>query len=212
MNKIFQQKNDMLKIIAITAMIIDHIGFAFFPYNPIFRVIGRLAMPIFAFGISTGYQHTSNLKKYLERILIFALISQAPYSLFFQSDVLNILFLFLFSIAVLYLIDKKKYILIIPILLLFITFAIDYSFFGLLTVVFFYIFKDSRIKIIISQGLLISIFSFFSNPLSVFHFIGVLLVLYFPQNKLKLNTGKYFFYWFYPAHLLILFLIKKYFN
>ena len=53
-----------LKFIALLAMLVDHIGYAFFPDVMVFRAIGRVAFPIFAFLVTEGMVHTSNWKKY----------------------------------------------------------------------------------------------------------------------------------------------------
>lgn len=74
-----------LQLIAAIAMTIDHITWAIYPYYPsealpiILHIIGRIAFPIFAFFIAEGYFYTHDRKKYLLRILIFALISHVPY-------------------------------------------------------------------------------------------------------------------------------------
>lgn len=75
-------RNDVLKLIAIITMLIDHIGFFFFPDELLFRQIGRLSFPIFCYLITVGYVHTSNFNRYVLRLLKFALISQAPYAFF----------------------------------------------------------------------------------------------------------------------------------
>jgi len=66
-----------LKIIALTAMIIDHMG-ATFPetFGPGFRVVGRLAFPIYVFLIAEGFFHTKNSAKFLLRLFLFAVISE----------------------------------------------------------------------------------------------------------------------------------------
>src|SRR5258705_144389 len=68
-----------IKVIAIVAMIIDHMGLFFFPQYFIFRIIGRLAFPLFAWLIANGAYHTHNIGKYLQRLYLFALISQIPF-------------------------------------------------------------------------------------------------------------------------------------
>lgn len=105
-----EYRNDVLKIIAMATMLIDHVGYMFFPGDMMFRTIGRLAFPIFAYQIAVGYSKTSNLKKYVERLLIFALITQIPYSFFnpelkFAPIEFNVLFMFLAAIGVLYVYD-----------------------------------------------------------------------------------------------------------
>lgn len=72
---------NILKIFAITVMLIDHIGCYFVsriapdPYY-IMRSIGRLAMPIFLYLIVQGFFYTSNLKKYIFRVFCLATITQ----------------------------------------------------------------------------------------------------------------------------------------
>jgi hypothetical protein len=58
----------MLKIIAFSTMAIDHIGAIFFPELLFLRIIGRLAMPLFAFGIAEGYLKTKNIFNYGQRL------------------------------------------------------------------------------------------------------------------------------------------------
>lgn len=70
---------DFLKLIAIISMAIDHIGGAFFPQYPVFRWIGRLAFPVFAYCLTVGLLYTHDIKKYLIRLGIFALVSQPFY-------------------------------------------------------------------------------------------------------------------------------------
>jgi len=69
-----------LKIIALVAMIIDHIGAVFPEYAPFeFRLIGRLTFPIFVYLIAEGFRHTRSPKKFLVRLLAFAIISEPFY-------------------------------------------------------------------------------------------------------------------------------------
>ena len=65
---------DLLKLIAIAAMLIDHIGGAFFPEVGVFRWIGRLAFPIFCYCMTVGLLYTRDIKRYLGRLGLFALI------------------------------------------------------------------------------------------------------------------------------------------
>jgi len=69
-------------------MIVDHTTFWLVPNDTllyvVLRMFGRLAAPIMCYLISEGYFHTSNKKKYLKRLFIFALISHYPYILYFD--------------------------------------------------------------------------------------------------------------------------------
>lgn len=49
---------NQLKIIACISMLIDHIGYVLFPDVTVLRLIGRIAMPIFAFFIGEGCLYT----------------------------------------------------------------------------------------------------------------------------------------------------------
>ena len=101
---------NVLKIIALLTMIIDHIGAVFFPDVLILRVIGRVAFPIFAFFVAEGYYYTKSKKRYVITMLICMVISWAPFVLCFGHRwyVVNVIGIFLMSILGMYLVDKIK--------------------------------------------------------------------------------------------------------
>ena len=80
--------SNILKLIAIIAMTIDHIMWVVFPnysYNPIviiLHIIGRLTCPIMCYFIAEGFHYSKNINKYTLRLFIFALISHIPYVAF----------------------------------------------------------------------------------------------------------------------------------
>lgn len=77
-----------LKLIAIAAMTVDHIAWAFVVSDSVagilMHLIGRLTAPIMCFFIAEGYAHTRSVQRYAGRLLIFALISWFPF-LFFEA-------------------------------------------------------------------------------------------------------------------------------
>ena len=105
----------VLKCIAVIAMLIDHIGLIFFPHLLVFRLIGRLAFPIFAWTIANGYRYTKNKRSYLLRLIFFAIVSQIPYVLIYTgilhttSYVLNIFFTLAFGLGVIMLYEKYSH-------------------------------------------------------------------------------------------------------
>ena len=100
---------NQLKILAAIFMVIDHIGLMFFPSMRIFRCIGRLSMPIFAFMISEGAKYTKNKLKYFLSVFILAVICQTVY--YFAdggSLYMSILVTFSISILLIYALDYFK--------------------------------------------------------------------------------------------------------
>ncbi len=89
-----------LKLFAALCMLIDHVGLMFFPNVITFRVIGRLAFPIFAFMISEGARYTRSKLRYFLSIFSVAVLCSLVYY-FFSSGSLYLCILVTFSISVL---------------------------------------------------------------------------------------------------------------
>ena len=74
-----------LKVIAITAMTLDHMAWMYFPGYPraplpvLLHILGRLTCPIMCFFIAEGYHHTKNIRKYTFRLFLFAAVSHFAY-------------------------------------------------------------------------------------------------------------------------------------
>lgn len=198
-----------LTLLAILLMVIDHIGAIIFPEIEILRWIGRLSFPIFAYQLSVGYQHTSNVNKYLFRLWIFAIMAQIPYTIAFDTYDLNVLFTFLLG---LYLIDrfaKKEYYWIITILAVLFFVNVDYEWYGVLLPLFFYLTRDKKWLGLVLASALTVVYSYSIDvDFQLLGIAGVLLALYVKPIKLNIQTGRYFFYWFYPIHLAVIFAIK----
>ena len=75
------QDTGLIRLIACICMFIDHAGKMLFPQIPAMRLIGRLAFPLFAYGIAVGAVYTKNPEKYLTRVVLLALISQPLYAI-----------------------------------------------------------------------------------------------------------------------------------
>lgn len=166
----------VLKMIALITMFCDHFGDAFLGYTSIFNYIGRIAFPIFAFQISQGYLYSKNFKRYVIRLIIFALISQIPFYLFIYKFLtiipgLNIFFTLLLGLACIFVYDNfskldseklscklfglefKKYIALA--ISLFLAFLgewthVDYGFWGVIVVFSFYLFRNHKLGMILA--------------------------------------------------------------
>jgi len=111
----FETTSMSLHILAMIFMLCDHLWATIIPGNDWLTCIGRLTFPIFAFLIVEGYFHTHNLKKYIKRLLIFAILSEIPFNYVMGSNWFypihqNVLWTFLLSIGLIHLneIAKKK--------------------------------------------------------------------------------------------------------
>ena len=214
----------VLKIIAIISMFIDHLSYALYGRFTWLNYIGRLAFPIFAFQLTEGYSHTQNLKKYFLRLGIFAAFSQIPYSLFLHTFtnnfILNIFFtLFAGLLAILTFNKcKNKYLGFLCVLLIaaiseYLHF--DYGWFGILVIFIFYIFKNNQIHMSIAFLLVVCLkytiylvknnFYYAYYILALFTMLSIIPIILY--NKKQGKSSKYFFYIFYPVHLIILCLI-----
>lgn len=96
-----------LKIIAIVAMVVDHVGYIIFPNIEILRVIGRITFPIMAFFIAEGFHYTRDIIKYAKRLLIFAVFTTIPFFLAFGWP-FNVLFTMLGGLMALYVAKNQK--------------------------------------------------------------------------------------------------------
>lgn len=207
-----------LKIIALLLMLIDHIGMFFFPTIPLFRIIGRLSFPIFAWTIANGVYHTKNIRHYFFRLLLFSIISQIPYMYAIrlldpQFSGLNIFFTLTIGLAAIIIIRKTKN----RIYWLFVTFVMavlaqllgcDYGAYGVMVIILFYFFYHDGRMLLIAQSFLMSIVSLMSyldaNALGPFRFMGIFSVLLIlTYNKKKGRDLQYLFYVIYPLQFVV---------
>lgn len=217
-----------LKLIACITMLLDHIGAIMFPELFILRIIGRVSFPIFCFLLVEGYFHTSDIKKYLMRLALFALISEIPFDLAFVNTLFyfkyqNVFFTLFFGVLSIYLYDKSNkqdnpfsfmYIFIFTVLNYFL--RNDYGAIGIIMIFGFYLLRGRFEKLILFVFSL-SIVTIFFQLISSKYMLSSVLIQLFQICSLVLiyfYTGrrgyalKYFFYRFYPIHLLILYNLK----
>ena len=208
-----------LKIIAIITMTIDHIGAIMYPNIDIFRIIGRVSFPIFAFLLVEGFKHTSNKLKYFLRLILFAIITQPIYDYAFNKHELNILFTFSLSFLLLsslefikkiiskyskgienYLYKTVFYSLIYILFVLFsIILNVDYQALGISLVFIFYLVPNLYLSFLLY---LLAVIFLATNTIQFYSLLSFLFIYMYNGEKGK--NIKYFFYLYYPLHLLIL--------
>ncbi len=159
--KSFEITSAALHIIAMLFMLCDHLWGTVIPGNDWLTCLGRISFPIFAFMIVEGYFHTGNLKKYVGRLLLFAVISEIPFNLAMGSRLFypihqNVLWAFLMAIGFIHWNEKARksgklwkrviveftsVILAYPSGLLT---MVDFYHAGILTVLVFYFFRERK--------------------------------------------------------------------
>ena len=175
-------------------MTIDHIGFHV--NNEYMRMIGRMAFPIFAYVMVQNLKFGANRENYLKRLLFFGILSTPIYHLNFGYRSLNIFFTLALGIVIITLIEQKNY---LAILALSISFMVDYGILGQIFIISLYFYPW-----------IASVFSFLMNGLyGIFSFFTTLVLI-----NLKIERGKrvlpsWFFYIYYPTHLIFLYLLFK---
>jgi len=222
-----------LKLLAAAAMTVDHVGLVLFPTMPVLRQIGRLAFPIFAFMIAEGCAHTRNALRYFLNVLVLAVVCQTAYTLAMGSWFLCVPVSFAIAIALVLALSQWKKALFgdsLPRKLLWGTVflggvgavwllnravTLDYGFWGCMMPVGASLFRRTQnmppaLEKLDRNLVHVLAMAVFMVPLALH--LGTwqwwsMLALPF----LKLYSGKrgkykmkYFFYIFYPAHLLVI--------
>lgn len=224
-----------IKMLACAIMVIDHLGAIFFHGDPLLRGIGRLAFPLFAYLVASGYRHTKDPTSYLGRLFLFSLISQPFYTYAFHYDTVhfNIFFTLTAGLYGIYAYEKKKSLL--PVLLAGISSEFVRASYGLpgvmmIFVMFYYIENPWKMGLAVLAAAVLGsvrgiVWRAFTDPSFVLtasylshHCITLLLeplaALSVPLTTLYNGRQgpkiKYFFYFFYPGHLAILGLIRAF--
>lgn len=228
---------DVIKYIAMFTMLLNHIAYIFMIpgeiLTEIFMCIGYFTAPTMCYFMVEGYEYTRSKKKYGLRLLTFAVISQIPYMRAFNTGSLNMIYTLLCCFLLLVVMEKiyNPFLrMILCMVLMFATVVGDWAFFAAVFTVLFHNNKGNMGKMILSY-IITSVFFVFvtvqSNlmrpeyaapeaigfgAMSVIGLGMSALVILFLYNGKRADKGryfsKYFFYIFYPGHLLILYLIR----
>lgn len=242
MIKIMLNRNQ-LKYIAAIAMLIDHIAWAFVPTysaaGQVMHFIGRFTAPIMCYFVAEGYFHTRNMRKYLLRLGIFALISWLPFAWFelgekafeggkviLAQSVIYTLFLGLLALHIWNGAESRPRKVFAVILICFLSMLGDWAFFSVLWILFFGIYHGNlkaqlRSYYIIAAVSMAAVIlrripGFISGEVPFYTVLWQFGLIAAPLFLINYNgergsgkaVHKWFFYIFYPAHLLILCIFK----
>lgn len=212
-----------LKLFAIIAMTLDHIGAVFFPEQLWLRMIGRIAFPIYCFLLVEGYRHTKSIRKYIFRLFICAVVSEVPFNLVFFGSVFypgsqNVFWTLLIGLLSIWLSDyvnsraggsafRLGYAAYAAGCILALLIKPDYGYFGILLIFVFYELGYSKAAMFAG-----ALFLFFMmNKIQLFGLFAFGLI--FIYNGKRGYSGRALsraFYLFYPAHLLAVYCIERF--
>jgi hypothetical protein len=221
--KFFDSGRELLKWIAIATMTVDHVGAVLFTDLEVLRFVGRFSFPLFAYSLVLGFESTTNVRNYFIRLFTFALISQVPFFLALDNEpleLLNIFFILSCGLVFLHFFRKNSVFTIVPI---FVTLLLpfDYGVYGIAVIGCMYMLRvNTKLGVagLVIMNLLFlwpfnnQFFSIAAIPLVVLHKRGSLNLTGGLPKKLTIPLWrKYFFYVYYPVHLVLLYVINLYF-
>ena len=208
-----------LKLIAVITMLLDHIGDNFFPDQIWMRIIGRTALPVFAFCIAEGFSHTKDHRRYLCRMGLFALISEIPFDLVTAGKMLefshqNIMMTFFWAILGLMIYEHVRnrphgtffgaaVLVLFAVSSLFL--GLDYQILAVGLIFLYYLLRNKAPFI---NNLAAMAYHVFLRNVGIYWFglAGFLPVLLY--NGKRGRGLKWFFYLFYPLHLFVIYIIR----
>lgn len=220
----FLLSGNVLKILAAVTMTVDHVGMTLFPGLPVLRFIGRLAFPIFAFMVAEGCAHTRSMGRYFLHMAVLALICQTTYTIAMQSWFLCVPVSFALAIPLVFALQQWKRTTdklpkrlwaviflagIVAVWALTRCVTLDYGFWGCMMPVAASLFRDADTKLdknivhVLAMGAVMVPLAMSLGLWQWYSMLALPLLLLYSGQRGKYKM-KYFFYVFYPAHLVII--------
>ncbi len=229
MNDDKQQYNtarDLLKVIAIIAMTADHASTSFFSEGTVLyntcQFFGNFTIVIMCFFIVQGLKHTRSELNYSQRLLGWALVSEAPFYLLFGMK-LNVMFTLLASLLIIFLLNRKGWAFATTALVLFFPLSLicDWSIIApVFTAIYYELDKHNKEKLslVMITGSYFILRTILYDETQMEYVIGTvsiilasLLVLLFMKQASERDKGRIpglVFYAYYPVHLMIIWIIS----
>ena len=195
-------------------------GQAWYDFARVLRFFGRMSFPIFAYMIAEGFIRTSNVRKYILRRLIYPLISAVPFDIatrhvLFDISYQNVLFTYSVALIILFLIKcARQWPLILRLMIMAAGAALawfirsDYGALGVIFICLMYMLRKDKAAQLVTGVVLSAAESLSYYCVSALSFI----LIRFYNEKRGSVPMKYFFYIFYPAHMLLFYLMVYFAN
>ena len=217
MNQKYGLTQEGLKMLACVTMLIDHVGLIFFPGEIGWRLVGRLAFPIYCFLMAEGMARTKNVKKYGIRLAIGAVLAEIPFDLLFFGRLTwehqSVMVTLLVGYGMILLMER------FPRLKIFVLFccamaadllATDYGSLGVLMIGMFVLTRTIQHRAGIQTLLLAGLTWFWNGYWVQMCAVGAMapIALYNGKKSNHSKAIQWIFYLFYPVHLTILLLLS----
>lgn len=229
----------VLKWIAIVIMFLDHAGasllevfalniygnsplagqidnlYFWYEVDQILRIIGRTAFPIFCFLLVEGAVHTHNPGKYLFRLAVFAAVSEIPFDLALHNQMIfwanqNVFFTLLSGLLVIQVFQRypaegwKGMLALAVMAVAAEVCGTDYGAIGVVVIAVMYLLRERPLAACILSLILLTLL----NRMELYSIPAFLAMALY--NGTRGRQPKYFFYAFYPVHLLLLWAVGNY--
>ncbi|HIQ74099.1 MAG TPA: hypothetical protein IAA51_06770 [Candidatus Cottocaccamicrobium excrementipullorum] len=198
---------NQLKAVAFITMFLDHFAGMFLVdtifYYPL-RMAGRVAFPLFLFLLVEGFYYTHSRQKYAFRLLLFAVVSQVPYTLVTGLYNLNVGFELLSCFCLLFFLDRRDW--LGCVLAVLVSSFAEYNLLGIILCLAFYGWRVNRRRFcpLLLFGLALVSFAFGCTGLLAYP----VLLLYRGNVRPVRTFPRWLSYGFYPVHLLVLWLFS----
>lgn len=219
----------VLKLMAVILMLIDHAGVVIAARCPmvdvltlfgrtrnlyeIMRFLGRMAFPLFAFLLVEGFLHTRNKLRYALRLGVCALLSEIPFDLAIYTRLWNwqhqnVFFTLLFGFLGLWALEAfrgkgwRQLLSLVALFSLALFSRCDYGLKGYCFILLLYLLREAPVpRAVVGCGCLSSTWHGGLAFVPIAFYNG-------RRGFIRNRFLQYAFYLFYPAHLLLLYVVK----
>ncbi len=206
-------RSSLLQVLGLVCMTIDHIGSVFFPEIISMRLVGRFAMPVFAYGVALGYLNTKNVKHYILRLMILAVVSVIPHMLALNNGCTNMVFSLLVGLVMLFFLDLKKVWAFVLLACLVYMMNVEYGLYGI-SLILIYRYTHGYVHVGFVMAVLVTvIWSLYTGYyMQIGAVIPIFAISYLSELRERVPISRMVAYVYYPAHLFVIWLIALFFQ